>query len=186
MDKIMHLRGVKGYDITGTPKFSHEMRGVTVVGDFVWNEDEDRQDIVFAWSIQDPRDSYCKKTGIQKALERMNNGTVVQCDYVERFPLKYQLFNAVAAAREFYHQKEEKNNKTKRFLDLSFYSLAEIADMNGWYVDIESTRLPSVHPDILVNYIHRMNRRQVKACNAYDLLGQYPALTRLVNMTYGV
>lgn len=187
VDKVLHLRAIDGVDLQGRKKFSKTKRGVTVVGSYVWNEEENRRDIVFAWSIQDPRDQYSKKVGIEKASERLHGGLIVQTNYEERFPMKYQFFNAVANTREFFHMTEQdRKKKDLRFIDLTFYALAEIAQQNEWFVNVRADQLPSIHPDILINYIHRMNKVQMKLCNITRIIGRSPTLTNMVNMSYGV
>lgn len=187
VDKVMHLRAIDGVDIDGRMKHNNTKRGVTVVGSYVWNDEENRQDIVFAWAIQDPRDQYSKKVGIKKAAERLHGGLIVQTNYEPKFPLKYQFFNAVSNTREFFHVTEENRPKdVVRFIDLTFYALAEIAQHNNWFVGVRADHLPSIHPDILINYIHRMNKVQMKLCNITRIIGRSSVLTNAVNRTYGV
>lgn len=187
VDKVMHLRAVDGLTSDGHTKFVETKRGVTVVGCFIWNTDEQRQDIIFSWAIQDPRDQYSKRTGIEKALERFRNGLIVQTNYESKFPLKYQFFNAVANTREYFHKTEEQRpHEDVRFIDLTFYALAEIAQQNEWYVNISADHLPSIHPDILINYIHRMNKVQENLCGITRMIGKSPFLSEVVNKSYGV
>lgn len=188
MDKIMHLRAID-HDASraGHTQYDQSKRGVTVIGKFVDNLEQNRRDLVFSWAIQDTRDRYCKKKGIEIAGERMNSGIIIQTDYVPKFSLKYQFFNSIAAAREFYHSNEAPDNiARRRFLDLTFYSLAEIAESNNWYMDIKSEYLPSIHPDILINYIHRMNLKELSKLDIYSIAGKHPTLTALINRSYGV
>ena len=187
VDKVMHLRAIDGVDIDGRIIYSTEKRGVTVVGSFVWNEEENRQDIIFSWAIQDYRDQYSKKVGIRKAAERLHSGLIVQTNYESKFPLKYQFFNAVSNAREFFHATAKQRVREEiRFIDLSFFALAEIAQQNDWFVNVTADHLPSIHPDILINYIHRMNKVQMKLCNITRIIGRSPVLTNAVNKSYGV
>lgn len=185
-DRVMHLRAISEFTKRGI-NFKTTKRGVTVLAKLKWNEDNEREDVVFSWAIQNPKDQYCKRDGIKEATQRMNSGLIVQTNYEERFPLKYQFFNAVSMTREFFHAPDNtRSDEEVRFIDLTFLALADIAESNEWYMDVSSEQLPMIHPDILINYIHRMNKSQIELQGITEVIGKSPRLTEIVNKTYGV
>lgn len=202
LDKILHLRALtpnhidKNQSFTPT-NYDATLRGVTVAGVFVWNQEEDRQDIVFSWAIQNPRDTYVKKEGVRIAEDRMQTGLIIQTNYDYQFPLKYQFFNAIANAHEYFKDQVMREDfidlrnsvelyEKFRLVELTFESLADIAERNHWFTDVGTKQLPSIHPDILVNYIHRMKRQQETLDFIYDVLAERPYLVDSLNMFNGV
>lgn len=110
LDRILHLRALSKNPRKTSNHFNPDahtvydatVQGVTVAGVLVWNKEESRQDIVFSWAVQNPKDNYVKKEGVRIAEDRMRNGLIIQTNYDPQFPLKYQFFNAIANAREFF------------------------------------------------------------------------------------
>lgn len=166
---IMHLRSMNpNYGkIKGQDKFRKDTRGITVYG--IVEESDQGYVITFSWTIQSPRDQYNKKYGIELAKERYNtdSAVTVQCDYYPTFPMKYQFFNAVALAREQIKTHPESFSKEdENYIDLTFGTLCQIAFDNKWFYNVESVGIPKIHPDIMINFVSRLqNENCSKASN---------------------
>lgn len=167
---IMHLRSVNPLfsKAVGQDKFDTTKRGITVYG-VVDDPDNASKTVTFSWALQNPKDQYNKKFGRDLAKERYDNDSIVtvQCDYYSSFPMKYQFFNAVALAREHVKSNPESFSKEDEdFLDLTFGTLCQVAYDNHWFINVDSSGVPKIHPDIMINFVSRLqHENSLKNCN---------------------
>lgn len=168
-DHIMHLRSLNPYDAyPNQDKFDATKRGVSVYA-VVEEGDSGDMKVTYGWAVQNPKDQYNKNRGIKLAEERIESDefVTVQSDYYPNFPMKYQFFNAVGLAREHIKANPSKFSKKEQdFVDLTFGTLCQIAYDNQWFYNVDPTGIPKIHPDIMVNFISRMqDERSKRKCD---------------------